>query len=465
MRAVSRNMMWAAGVFVCIFCGCASVPEPPETPRATSPTIAPPKLQPAVASRRIVETTPDAPPLWYTDYEAWRKGDAARSRRTYLVATGEGQSEAMARRNALLEAASSRHLSVADLEGLSMAGTPYVVEYDDGSFKVTALYEWRRPRATSPTRAAAAEAILLYHQAVDVLCNDLIDQLDNGEDTHIETLGVSGFGYKTTPFPCEFSDFFEAELRRAFQRAMGDRAHVLDPALMKSESMLAVPDAAVGGTYWPAEDKRTVRVQARMTDLSTGELMGESSVNLSLGKMAVRVEPLRAGEAEKNLPAVEHIRSEIRQGATQQENFAVNLWLEGGRRAWRNGEKLVFRFRAERDCYLNLLHFDSSGKVQLLFPNQWHQDSHVKGQQELAIPSDAMAFDLEVVEPFGTEIVMAVATATPAEGLYTYRPDKDIGFRSIEGGRRGIAIKPTGDIADLPADQKAEAVLAFTTMP
>lgn len=448
--------------------GCRSTPDPvPGPPKPTQPPSArvqpdPPAYTPK-PGRTVVSTTPEQKPLWYRDYAAWIEKQTRSRAKRFIMAAGEGRNESSARRDVLYEAAAALGLTSVDLPNLKPADTPYVVEYSDGSYKVTAVYVYEAPY----TKAADVpkSAPLSFDGGVAKLCDDLLDQMAKEKKGGIEVLGVGEFGYKTTPFPCEFSDFLETELRRGLKERVGRRIKVLDPAIMKSETVPITPDASVVGKYWPGAKPRTVRVQARMTDLTSGNLLAEAAVDLALEKMRVRTEPIKVGQAEKNLAAANHLREKVKQYATGAKNFRISLWLPRGRRAWRKGEKLVFRFQSERDCYLNLLHFDSAGAVQLLFPNQWHQDAFVKGGRAYAIPGKDMNFELEVDEPYGTDIVLAIATTVRTKDLYGFRQGKDEGFRSIEGGTRGIRVKPSQEIANLPGEKKAEALLALTTIP
>ncbi|MBI3947335.1 MAG: caspase family protein [Armatimonadetes bacterium] len=94
--------------------------------------------------------------------------------------------------------------------------------------------------------------------------------------------------------------------------------------------------------------------------------------------------------------------------------FRVKAWVEGDQPPKKlEGEKIVFKFRAERDCYLNLIDCGTSGKVTVLFPNAFHKDNRIQAGREYAIPSDEMGFDIETQGPAGLELVKAVATVKP----------------------------------------------------
>ena len=412
--------------------------------------------------REVVSTTPEQEPLWYTDFSAWRVESPRRRTGTYVIATGEGPSEALARRNAFDNGAASRGISMKDRSRLQLAGTPYVIAYDDGSYKVSAIYEFAQ--SAMSTEPDARTQAVAFQPGVSRLCDGLMAQLDDARLREIETLGVAPFGYKHTPFPCEFSDYLEGELRRALKDRLGDSAQVLDPALMKGDNALVTPDAALGGCYWSDMAERTVRIQARMTDMRAGTLLGETAITVKAPK-GIRIEPMKAEAAEKNLHLLTALRQSIEPDSEGGKNFNIKVWLADGRRAWRKGERIVIHFRSERDCYLNLLHVNALGQVQLLFPNQWHQDAFIKAGSEYKIPSADMNFTFDIDEPFGTDLVLALATAVKTDGLYAFRSGQDEGFRAFPEGTRGIVVNSTQHIAGLPAEQKADALLTFTTMP
>lgn len=94
--------------------------------------------------------------------------------------------------------------------------------------------------------------------------------------------------------------------------------------------------------------------------------------------------------------------------------FKVKVWVEGEQPPKKlEGEKIVFKFRAERDCYLNLIDCGTSGKVTVLFPNAYHKDNRIQAGREYSIPSEEMAFDIETQGPAGLELVKAIATEKP----------------------------------------------------
>ncbi|HPT98380.1 MAG TPA: caspase family protein [Armatimonadota bacterium] len=92
--------------------------------------------------------------------------------------------------------------------------------------------------------------------------------------------------------------------------------------------------------------------------------------------------------------------------------FKVKVWVEGPATKW-EGENIVFKFKADRDCYLNLIDCGTSGQVTVLFPNAYHKDNRIQGGKEYSIPSAEMGFDIQTQGPSGREMVKAIATLRP----------------------------------------------------
>lgn len=93
-------------------------------------------------------------------------------------------------------------------------------------------------------------------------------------------------------------------------------------------------------------------------------------------------------------------------------SFKIKVWVEGQASKW-EGENIVFKFKADRDCYLNLIDCGTSGQVTVLFPNAYHKDNRIQGGKEYSIPSADMGFDIQTQGPSGRELVKAVATLRP----------------------------------------------------
>jgi hypothetical protein len=94
----------------------------------------------------------------------------------------------------------------------------------------------------------------------------------------------------------------------------------------------------------------------------------------------------------------------------KKDTIKVEIWTEKDK--FSNGDKIKFFVRADRDCYLSLVHVDALGKVKILFPNYYAPSNFVKGKRTYSVPSENAGFDFVASEPFGYEIVRAIASKT-----------------------------------------------------
>ena len=99
-------------------------------------------------------------------------------------------------------------------------------------------------------------------------------------------------------------------------------------------------------------------------------------------------------------------------------SFKVKVWVTDEKRSdFRVGEKVVFNFRSDEDCYLLIINTDSQGNIHLIFPNRFYPANFIKGVEERRIPDERMGqkFELEFGGPTGEETVKVIATKEPID--------------------------------------------------
>jgi hypothetical protein len=84
---------------------------------------------------------------------------------------------------------------------------------------------------------------------------------------------------------------------------------------------------------------------------------------------------------------------------------------------YREGDKLVVEFTAQRESYLYLLYHQADGGSYLLFPNEARTDNRIAAERPVTIPTPGEAFRFRVRPPFGREVLQVVATLKPAPEL------------------------------------------------
>jgi hypothetical protein len=78
-------------------------------------------------------------------------------------------------------------------------------------------------------------------------------------------------------------------------------------------------------------------------------------------------------------------------------------------RKYHIGEKVNLYFKSEKDCYLTLLNYGTSGKLTVLFPNSLFKDNFIKANTIYAIPGRDYPFDYIISGPRGMERIKAIA--------------------------------------------------------
>ncbi|MEW6347754.1 MAG: DUF4384 domain-containing protein [Thermodesulfobacteriota bacterium] len=95
------------------------------------------------------------------------------------------------------------------------------------------------------------------------------------------------------------------------------------------------------------------------------------------------------------------------------KKIVAKLWTD--KKEYHVGSPVTFYFYCEKDCYLHLVDFGTSGKVRLVFPNRFQKDNFVKGGEVITIPTAKEdEFRFRVKGPKGTERVKAVVTTQKA---------------------------------------------------
>ena len=198
---------------------------------------------------------------------------------------------------------------------------------------------------------------------------------------------------------------------------------------------------------------------ARLTDLKPGE---HSFVAKAEGhrSCAGTFDPLHKTQMVINLEAQEaqdpfyaisnKLFKKVAQIAGRQD-FRVELWTDKG--TYRVGEPIHFYFRAERDCYLNLIDVNSRGEITVLFPNRYDSNNFVSGGVTYRIPGDSYdGFVFEALPPTGKDRIYAIASSTRSIDIFEHDFSRSVFTSLTRGNTRGIGVIGTRiDMADLNA--------------
>jgi TolB-like protein len=109
------------------------------------------------------------------------------------------------------------------------------------------------------------------------------------------------------------------------------------------------------------------------------------------------------------------IWSEIERIKKESPSFDLKFWADRGRNpteipGYRIGDFVALHFVAERDCYVTIFDFTTSGSIHVLFPNSFMPDNKIKGGREYKLPDEQAGFKIRVKGPPGIERLKLFAT-------------------------------------------------------
>ena len=94
---------------------------------------------------------------------------------------------------------------------------------------------------------------------------------------------------------------------------------------------------------------------------------------------------------------------------------------------YQHDELLNITVRSNQSGYLTIFDFLPDGRVQIIFPNAYWQDSYIEGDKEYSIPGKIFPFRFGVAPPDGEEMLFAVITEKP----YDLTPSQMHSFQNI----------------------------------
>jgi hypothetical protein len=159
-----------------------------------------------------------------------------------------------------------------------------------------------------------------------------------------------------------------------------------------------------------------------------------------------------------HLEAAERTLAAFADAQAQPQGLDVKLWPDHGESStYQEGQKIVLHARVAQDCYLYLVHADSDGALQLLQPNPWHPLARAAAGQVLDLPKAADAFDFVAIQPYGAELIVAIASTVPLPSLEATATE---GFTDLKQGGAGVVA----DYLALPTDKRGMSRTVYTTV-
>lgn len=128
--------------------------------------------------------------------------------------------------------------------------------------------------------------------------------------------------------------------------------------------------------------------------------------------------------------------------AATEKPFAIQLKTD--KTQYKQGEQISFTVEANRECYLTLIDIGTSGKVKIIFPNQYRQDNVIPSNKPYKIPMEGVdaTFAYKVEGPPGKNTIKAIATLNPCRFFAQPLPFKDFVYPTL--GDKQQVLKDIG---------------------
>ncbi len=123
--------------------------------------------------------------------------------------------------------------------------------------------------------------------------------------------------------------------------------------------------------------------------------------------------PLSAQEFTiKDLNVVQRPMANLR--PQTQSDLHISAWVNHGNSTYAFGENVMLSVKSNRDAYLTIVDVGTSGKVHIIFPNQYQTNNRIRAGKVLQIPDSRANFDFKVGPPTGRELIKIFASPDAA---------------------------------------------------
>ena len=205
---------------------------------------------------------------------------------------------------------------------------------------------------------------------------------------------IGAFSYRDSRAAGEFGQRLEREFRNAFS---ADGTIVLRTDRRGQNPILR-------GEYW--EDSKQIEVRTFLEDQHGAQFVSVSAY-LDRGKIGeMKLKPENFAEYKAAVVELSDPKTAV------EEDFSIKMWSDRGTNpVYQKDEKMKFYVRATMDCYLRLLYRTVDGTHAQIYPNKWGAAEQLRANRVYAFPANNAGFEFVVQEPFGAEIVKAIASA------------------------------------------------------
>ncbi|HEY0155556.1 MAG TPA: DUF4384 domain-containing protein [Longimicrobium sp.] len=134
-------------------------------------------------------------------------------------------------------------------------------------------------------------------------------------------------------------------------------------------------------------------------------------------------------------PALMQAGASYQSGDRRQEQYGrydqdyrpgVRVWMDGNRDLYRVGDRSRVLVRTDRDAYVAVLHIDTDGNVEVLFPSQPGDDGYLRGGRAYSVRPRGSQY-VSMRGGYGIGYIFAVASNEPLDD----RVIRDLHYRRV----------------------------------
>jgi TolB-like protein len=266
------------------------------------------------------------------------------------------------------------------------------------------------------------------------------------------------FTYAETELPSSFSRWIQDEMAMAITKCkrltlFNKGAAVAMDADFRKVYADFFEDNMVGGLidgkYYEESDR--IRVRIKLTDLSTGNLIGVTDYYQAKKGIpsGVSIQPDKsAQETKQALSAVIAPAPSPAASSVKAEPLSVSVSTDRGKGAYYlDKERMVLFVTVNKDAYVKIYHVDVNGKVSLIYPNYLVKNViKLKAGEAISMGTLSDGFNFELGPPFGTEFIKVIASTTPF--TFTEKEFQDLGSAKNAVIAAGIGAAAGGEQAE-----------------
>lgn len=293
----------------------------------------------------------------------------------------------------------------------------------------------------------AFEPVPVDPKPIDESLNELVEAINYPGVARPRVL-VGNFTYADTPVPSTFGLYLKDRIQAMMVQSQkysvlsGNEAHTLNAtgkydAKQTMRGLDNTVNLLVTGRYWDMGNRIGIGLILK-DDQDVVLHSGEVEVDKTSVPSTLAIKPDSLDLIRDRIKTFDAFDPPAKpEDEPSRDDLLIKVWPSKGNGAvYKTGEKVFFHFKANRDCYLILVHTNTNGDVQYLFPNSHARDNFIKANTLYTIPE---GWDIDVTEPYGFEMIKAMASTRQFDEIKKINWDKIDGVIA-PGSIRGLMV-------------------------